>query len=110
AADAPQHCRVRIMAQPEINIEVNLPSTWNGRFYMFGNGGWAGEPFDAAGRVSSRNRGLRAGFMTAATDTGHSRDSEPGASFALNRQKLLDFAFRSLHLTAETAKTMARSY
>src|SRR5438067_13632297 len=43
AADAPQHCRVRIMAQPEINIEVNLPSAWNGRFYMFGNGGWAGD-------------------------------------------------------------------
>src|ERR1017187_7551552 len=54
--------------------------------------------------------GLKAGFVTAATDTGHSAALEAGASFALNRQKLLDFGFRSLHVTAETAKMLARSY
>src|ERR1017187_9713498 len=77
---------------------------------MFGNGGWAGEPFESAGRAANRARGLKAGFTTAATDTGHSAASEPGASFAVNRQKLLDFGFRSLHVTAETAKLMARTY
>ena len=98
------------MVQPEINIEVNLPAAWNGRLYMFGNGGWAGESFDSAGRAANRARGLKAGFVTAATDTGHSAALEPGASFALNRQKLLDFGFRSLHVTAETAKLLARTY
>ncbi|MCU1237874.1 MAG: Feruloyl esterase [Candidatus Solibacter sp.] len=107
---APEHCRVSMMVPPEINIEVNLPSEWNGRLLMFGNGGWAGESFDAAGRVNSRARGVRAGFVTAATDTGHSAELERGASFALSRQKLLDFGFRSLHVTAETAKQMARAY
>jgi pimeloyl-ACP methyl ester carboxylesterase len=110
SANAPEHCRVTAMVPPEINIEVNLPAAWNGRLYMFGNGGWAGESFEAAGRVTNRARGLKAGYATAATDTGHSAASEPGASFALNRQKLLDFGFRSLHLTAETAKLMARTY
>jgi hypothetical protein len=110
SAGAPQHCRVSIMVPPEVNIEVNLPSAWNGRLYVFGNGGWAGEPFEAQGRAATRGRGLKAGFMTAATDTGHSAAMEPGASFALNRQKLLDFAFRSVHVTAEAAKLMARSY
>ena len=98
------------MVQPEINIEVNLPAAWNSRLYMFGNGGWAGEPFDSAGRAANRARGLTAGFVTAATDTGHSAASEPGASFALNRQKLLDYGFRSLHVTAEMAKLLARTY
>jgi hypothetical protein len=107
---APEHCRVSLMAQPEINIEVNLPSAWNGRLYMFGNGGWAGEAFDTAGRAASRAKGLKAGFVTAATDTGHSAALEQGASFALNRQKLLDFGFRSLHVTVETAKMLARTY
>ena len=110
SATAPQHCRVSLMLPPEVNVEVNLPSAWNGRLYVFGNGGWAGEPFEAQGRVATRGRGLRAGFMTAATDTGHSAALEPGASFALNRQKLLDFAFRSVHVTAEAAKLMARTY
>src|SRR5215472_556329 len=110
SANAPEHCRVSLMVAPEINIEVNLPAAWNGRLYMFGNGGWAGESFEATNRVNNRATGLRAGFVTAATDTGHSAANEPGASFALNRQKLLDFAFRSLHMTAETAKTIARAY
>jgi len=107
---APEHCRVSLMVPAEINIEVNLPTAWNGRLYMFGNGGWAGESFDAPGRVANRAHGLTAGFVTAATDTGHSAASEPGASFAVNRQKLLDFGFRSLHLTAESAKLVARAY
>ena len=107
---APEHCRVSLMVPPEINIEVNLPTAWNGRLYMFGNGGWAGESFEAAARVTNRARGLTAGFVTAATDTGHSAALEPGASFALNRQKLLDYGFRSLHVTAEAAKMMARTY
>ena len=110
SANAPEHCRVSLMVPPEINIEVNLPTAWNGRLYMFGNGGWAGESFETPGRIANRAHGLKAGFVTAATDTGHSAASEPGASFALNRQKLLDFGFRSLHVTAEAAKLMARTY
>lgn len=108
--EAPEHCRVNLMAPPEINIQVNLPTAWNGRLYMFGNGGWAGETFESAGRAANRARGLHAAFLTAATDTGHSAIEEPGASFALNRQKLLDFGFRSLHVTVETAKMLAKTY
>jgi feruloyl esterase len=109
-ATAPEHCRIHAFFQPELNIEVNLPTAWNTRLYMFGNGGWAGESFETAGRVHNRSAGLQAGFVTAATDTGHSATSEPGASFALNKQKLYDYGFRSLHLTAETAKLLARAY
>ncbi len=107
---APEHCRVRVFIQPALNIEVKLPTAWNGRLYMFGNGGWAGESFETRGRLTTAARGLKAGFATASTDTGHSAAVEPGASFALNRQELLDYGFRSLHLTAETAKSMAKAY
>jgi hypothetical protein len=110
SATSPEHCRVSLMVPPEINIQVNLPTSWNGRLFMFGNGGWAGESFDAPNRVLARDRGIKAGFVTVATDTGHSAALEPGASFATNRQKLLDFGFRSLHVTVEAAKLMAQSY
>src|SRR5690349_11560080 len=80
SAIAHEHCHVFLMAQHEINIEVNLPAAWNGRFYMFGNGGWGGESFESAGRVANHARALRAGFATASTDTGHSAGLEPGAS------------------------------
>src|SRR5262249_46009676 len=108
--DTPEHCRVSILIAPEINIEVNLPAAWNTRLYMFGNGGFAGESFEAQNRVAIRGKGLHYGFVTAATDTGHSAALEPAASFAANRQKLVDFGFRSLHLTAETAKLMIKTY
>lgn len=106
----PEHCHVFLMAQPTLNMEVNLPTRWNGRFYMFGNGGWAGESFDAPARLTSHARALRAGFASASTDTGHSSTLEPGASFAMNPQKLLDFGFRSLHVTADTAKMLIGRY
>ena len=110
SATVPEHCRVSLMVQPEINVEVNLPTAWNGRLYMFGNGGFAGEPFDSPGRIGNRSRGLKAGFVTAATDTGHSAAAEPGGSFALNRQKAIDFGFRSLHVTADSAKRVIKAY
>jgi pimeloyl-ACP methyl ester carboxylesterase len=108
--NAPEHCRVGLLVQPDMNIEVNLPTAWNGRLYMFGNGGFAGESFEAPGRVGHRTRGLSSGFVTAATDTGHSAQREPGGTFALNRQKFIDFGFRSLHVTAETAKRVIALY
>jgi feruloyl esterase len=110
SSDAPEHCRVDLLVQPDVNIEVNLPTLWNGRLYMFGNGGFAGESFDSAGRAATRARGLKAGFVTAATDTGHSAQREPGGTFAVNRQKLIDFGFRSLHVTAESAKRVIATY
>src|SRR5690606_37185138 len=51
AAGVPAHCRVDGMIDPEIRFQVNLPLDWNGRFYMIGNGGHAGQspddPFQA---------------------------------------------------------------
>lgn len=110
AADAPGYCRVRGLIQPEIQFEVSLPAEWNRRFYMFGNGGYAGESIEAPNRVSQRLGSLRRGFVVAQTNTGHDAVAEPLGTFAVNRQKLLDYAFRSLHTTAETGKRIAAVY
>lgn len=109
-ADAPEHCRVSGQILPEVRFEVDLPASWNRRLYMFGNGGFAGEPFEAPRRIAQRNLALQRGFAIASTNTGHDAASEPLATFAANRQKLIDFAFRSVHTTAETAKALIRTY
>lgn len=108
--NAPEFCRVLIQVQPEIRIEVSLPTMWNRRLYMFGNGGYAGENLEAAGRVAHRNSALKLGFVVTQTNTGHDAEREPLASFAVNQQKLLDYAFRSLHVTAETAKRVSEVF
>jgi Tannase and feruloyl esterase len=108
--DAPAHCRVFGQVLPEVGFEVRMPADWNGRFAMVGNGGYAGEPTDSRARISQYGRYMKRGYAVAATDTGHSNLTEPQGSFATDRQKLLDWAFRSLHVTAETAKMVLRAY
>ena len=109
-SDAPEHCRVSGQLLPQVGFEVGLPTQWNGRFYMFGNGGYAGEALDSPARRATAARAMRLGYATAQTDTGHSAAAEPLGAFAADRQKLLDYAFRSLHVTAEAAKLLVRTY
>ena len=108
---APAHCRVTGLLSPEIAFEVSLPAKWNGRFYMIGNGGHAGEALDDPGRVVQRNQALELGFAFAQTNTGHDARKEPGASFVMsNPQKAIDYAWRAVHLTATTAKAITKDY
>src|SRR5262252_3256177 len=110
-AAVPAHCRVTGLLSPEIAFEVSLPTKWNGRFYMIGNGGHAGEALDDAGRVAQRNTALGLGFAFAQTNTGHDARKEPGASFVMsNPQKAIDYAYRAVHLTAKTAKDITKDY
>ena len=110
-AAAPAHCRVTGLLAPEIAFEVSLPPKWNGRFYMIGNGGHAGEAMDDSGRVAQRNQALQLGFAFAQTNTGHDARKEPGASFVMsNPQKAIDYAYRAVHLTATTAKEITKDY
>ena len=81
ATGVPAHCRVTGVLAPEIAFEVSLPAHWNGRFYMIGNGGHAGESLEDPNRVAQRNAALQAGFAFAQTNTGHDARKEPGATF-----------------------------
>jgi Tannase and feruloyl esterase len=109
-ADTPEHCRVSGLIQPEIRFEVTLPSVWNGRLYMFGNGGYAGESLEQPGRVATARRALARGFAAVQMNTGHDAAVEPLATFAVSPQKFVDYAYRSVHITAVTAKQIARAY
>lgn len=112
AADAvPAFCRISGMLDPEIAFEVSLPEKWNGRFYMIGNGGHAGEALDSPMRVSQITEALKVGFAVAQTNTGHDSRKEPGASFVMsNPQKAIDYAYRAVNLTAVTAKNLIKDY
>jgi feruloyl esterase len=110
AGGVPEFCRVFGQVQPEVRFEVALPTSWNRRLYMTGNGGYAGENLESPGRMAGRDDALRRGFAYAHTNTGHDAGQEPLGTFAVNSQKLLDYAFRAMHVSAETAKKLARTY
>ena len=111
AADGvPEHCRVTGLIQPEIRFEVNLPANWNRRFYMHGNGGFAGEAPEFGARPMFRANALKQGFAVAQTNTGHDATAEPLATFAVSYQKRVDYAFRAVHMTAVEAKRITAAY
>jgi feruloyl esterase len=99
----PERCRVNGRILPEIRFTMALPSDWNGRLYMAGNGGYAGS-------FSERVVPSAYGSVTVSTDTGHDRRREPRATFGLDRQKVIDFAYRSVHLTVQAAKQITTAY
>jgi feruloyl esterase len=111
AGGVPEYCRVLGVIPPEIRFSVDLPTDWNRRLYMYGNGGFAGEPPEAPARIAASLHALQRGFATTSTDTGHDSTVEPLGSFALNNlQKEIDYSFRAVHLTLQTAKTIAARY
>jgi Tannase and feruloyl esterase len=109
--DLPAFCRVRGVIKPspdsDIQFEVWLPAAanWNGKLFTPGNGGFAGSilyPQLAAA--------LRDGYAASSTDTGHS-GSATSADWALGHyEKIVDFAYRSIHETAENSKLVIRAY
>lgn len=110
-ANTPTHCRIDGLIPTEIRFEVNLPLAWNGRIYMYGNGGLAGTPAIDPGKQQSRDQALSHHFVTAYTDTGHDRRVQPGGTFAHNNfNKLVDYGFRAVHLTVEAAKALSNHF
>jgi feruloyl esterase len=109
-ADTPKHCRVVGTITPEVAFEINLPDTWNRRFYMTGNGGLAGDAMDTP-NSPDRTSALTNGFVHARTNTGHDNRKEPSGSFIMsNPQKAIDYAYRAVHVTADLAKRVAADY
>jgi hypothetical protein len=108
----PEHCDVRGVIWPEAGFAIKLPTEWNSRFEMVGNGGTAGTI--SMGAVDGA---VRKGFASASTDTGHDAAKEPLATFAYvtpenpnGRRKFLDFAYLSVHETAVLAKQVIQTY
>ena len=107
--DQPAHCFVQGTIDTEIHFELFLPlaDAWNGRFVMGGSGGYAGIVENQALDWLTPSV-LKDGFATVGTDTGH-QGGGTDASWALGREdREINFGYRAVHVTAETAKTIIR--
>jgi hypothetical protein len=107
AATAPVPlCKVDGVIGTEILFSLWLPETWNGKFVMGGQGGFAG-------RVDSQALGMGAlekGYAVAGTDTGH---VGPGGgtdgSWALGHmERIVNYGHVAIHRVTETAKAAVK--
>ena len=92
------------MPGSEIHFEVWLPKTWNGKFVGVGNGGAAGLIF-----YFFMAEPLTRGYAVAATDAGHSGGLGDW-SFAVHREKLIDFGYRAIHEMTEKSKAVVEAH
>jgi hypothetical protein len=101
-------CRVTGSIKPtsdsDIKFEIWLPASgWTGRYESVGNGGFAGVI-----RYDSMVGPLLGGSAVASTDDGH---STPGGSWALGHpEKIIDYGYRAVHLTAEAGKAITAAF
>src|SRR5262245_6833337 len=108
----PQHCRVKLTLKPtsdsNIYSELWMPTdNWNGKLLVVGNGGFAG----SIQGYGDMQVALRLGYATAATDTGHNAADGPNGMFALGHpEKIVDFAYRALHLTTAESKRLIKDF
>ncbi len=105
----PEYCKVVASIQPtndsQIQVEVWLPSpgNWNGKLLGTGNGGYS-----SALSLPQMADALRRGYAVAGSDTGHQGDD---LSFGAGHpEKIRDWAYRSTHVVAETAKHVVEVY
>lgn len=112
AGAVPEYCRVTGVittgdAQQgfgRVRFAVNLPTSWNGRFVMLGDGGHDGA-------VSTSTARLDQGYATANSDMGHDGAQFPGATFAFNnRVREIDYGWRATHVTTVAAKGIIKAY
>jgi feruloyl esterase len=108
--DLPAFCRVagelRPTSDSRIRFEVWLPAQgWNGRLLGGGNGGFAGSIYYAqlAGY-------LKRGFTVAATDAGHQAEGTDASWAYGHPEKVKDFGWRAIHLTAELSKQILSAF
>ena len=108
SADLPAFCQVHGVLAPtphsSIHFEVWLPAAnWNGKLQVVGNGGLAGT-ISYPGLASA----LRDGFAAASTDTGHTSTESP--AWLEDRERLIDYSYRGLHMTTVNAKAIVQAY
>ena len=110
----PAFCRVAGVIKPSddshIEFEVWMPvAGWNGKFEGVDNGGFAG--YIHYGLDNGLAAALLRGYASASTDTGHTAATPVDAGWALGHpEKIVDFGYRAVHLTAQNAKALIQAF
>lgn len=110
-ASMPAYCRVTGSIRPtpdsDIRFELWMPAQdWNHRYEQVGNGGLAGSILR-----TTMIGPLQQHWAVAATDDGHVGSGMSDGRWALGHpEKIVDFGYRAVHLTAQRSQEIVRAY
>lgn len=110
-----EHCEVKglihpqTVGAPDIEYQVNLPSSWNNKAVHYGGGAYDGSVVTglnaAAMHPSSIARPLAQGFITLGSDSGH---KTADTAWALNDEALANFGHQQIKKTHDVAVALAK--
>ncbi|EOV48837.1 tannase/feruloyl esterase family alpha/beta hydrolase [Escherichia marmotae] len=101
-------CIVTGRLAPQIGFEVRLPTeNWRQRSLQIGCGGLCGRISDEVGAADGCTHITDGSFVTSATDMGH---TVADGSFGKDSRLRTDFAYRSVHLTAQATKALITAF
>jgi feruloyl esterase len=93
---------------PNILMQVNLPTSWNGRALQMGGGGYNGSVVTGLGTAPGGTvPPLSQGYVTFGGDSGHEGG---GAGFARNQEALVNYGYASLKKTHDVALKLVKTY
>lgn len=115
-ATLPEYCKVNGAITPldtanafDINFQVNLPSSWNGKAMHFGGGGYNGSVVAATGAAPSAPPDvpgpLARGYATFGSDSGHTGGN---AQFATSDEALVNFGYAQMKKTRDVAMELVK--
>jgi pimeloyl-ACP methyl ester carboxylesterase len=117
----PEHCLVQGVLDARVGADGNpygvgfdlrMPADWNGRFVFQGGGGLDGVLNPAFGAIFGTldPSALARGFAVVSTDGGHRSASMIDASFALDQQARVDYAFNAMDKATQKGKELVQLY
>jgi poly(3-hydroxybutyrate) depolymerase len=115
----PAHCLVEGTINPRtgvngqafgVGFQLRLPDRWNGRFLFQGGGGLDGVLGEAIGAIPVAGAlappALNRGYAVASTDSGHRGRDNADASFGVDQQARLDFAYAAVGEVSQEARAL----
>ncbi len=97
---------------PDINFQLNVPNTWNGKVVQSGGGGYDGNIPNTLGAttlgLTTIPTPLAAGYMTLADDSGHQAADSNDASFAMNDEAMVNFGYMHIKKAHDVAVAIAQ--
>jgi hypothetical protein len=111
SAGAPKpYCEVRGTIAPASTVVMRLPvQGWTQRYVQTGCGGLCGQANISYPQAGTCPPVADGSVASATTDMGH-QGQQDGSWAADNRQAVIDFSYRSVHLTAVVAKAVITAF
>jgi feruloyl esterase len=110
----PEHCEAVVHTKYTLHIAIDMPTAWNQRGYVLGNGGFGTGSELSAGAIAERDAVLVNNFAVASNDDGESNASLStptyGSFLQTNPEGLVDYSYRAVHYSAVYVKEVSNLY